>query len=122
MPVHAACSGANNGGCVLELLEAKGTGIFSMIDEEISVPKGSDEGLHIKVQQLGKGHPAFKMSRSGGPRLGFTIAHYAGAVTYDADGFLVKGSETPSFARFGDFVVDGASFTFNECRLFSGVV
>eukprot|EP01031_Cornospumella_fuschlensis_P031847 gene31847-38508_t len=33
----------------LDLLEAKVTGIFSMCDEEINVPKGSDEGFLQKV-------------------------------------------------------------------------
>jgi myosin heavy subunit len=35
----------------LDLLEAKATGVFSMLDEEISVPKGSDEGFLSKVFQ-----------------------------------------------------------------------
>jgi myosin heavy subunit len=34
----------------LDLMEAKGTGIFSMIDEEINVPKGSDQGFLSKVR------------------------------------------------------------------------
>ena len=31
------------------MLEAKNGGIFAMVDEEISVPKGSDEGFLKKV-------------------------------------------------------------------------
>jgi myosin heavy subunit len=33
----------------LDLLEMKATGIFAMIDEEINVPRGSDEGFRSKV-------------------------------------------------------------------------
>ncbi len=33
----------------LDLLEMKSTGIFSMIDEEISVPRGSDDGFRSKL-------------------------------------------------------------------------
>ena len=33
----------------LDLLELKSTGIFAMIDEEINVPKGSDEGFKSKL-------------------------------------------------------------------------
>ena len=35
----------------LDLLEMKGTGIFAMIDDEINVPKGSDDGFRSKVVQ-----------------------------------------------------------------------
>jgi hypothetical protein len=41
----------------LDLLELKPTGIFSMIDEEISVPRGSDEGLLSKIFQKYSSHP-----------------------------------------------------------------
>lgn len=33
----------------LDLLELKGSGVFSMCDEEINVPKGSDEGMLSKI-------------------------------------------------------------------------
>ena len=35
----------------LDLLEMKGTGVFAMIDDEINVPRGSDEGFRSKVVQ-----------------------------------------------------------------------
>jgi myosin heavy subunit len=35
----------------LDLLELKATGVFSMLDEEINVPKGSDEGFLGKLHQ-----------------------------------------------------------------------
>lgn len=41
----------------LDLLEMKQSGIFSMIDEEISVPRGSDEGLLSKIFQKHSTHP-----------------------------------------------------------------
>jgi myosin heavy subunit len=44
----ALCCCATSQAC-LDLLEMKGTGVFSMIDEEINVPKGSDEGFKSKL-------------------------------------------------------------------------
>lgn len=43
----------------LDLLEVKSTGIFSMVDEEIVVPRGSDESLLNKLMQKHAKHPSF---------------------------------------------------------------
>jgi myosin heavy subunit len=46
----------------LELLERKGAGILSMIDEEISVPKGTDDTLLNKIFKNYASHPNVKKS------------------------------------------------------------
>jgi hypothetical protein len=46
----------------LELLERKGAGILSMIDEEISVPKGTDDTLLNKIFKNYGTHPNVKKS------------------------------------------------------------
>ena len=69
----------------LDLLELKVTGIFSMCDEEINVPKGSDEGFlgkvlknHAQHQNMQKPKPkdCVEFSKC------FGVVHYAGTVFY----------------------------------------
>jgi hypothetical protein len=82
----------------LDLLEAKATGVFSMIDEEISVPKGSDEGVLSKILQKhadGK-HPNMIRPKAKDVQdflKNFGILHYAGPVFYNISGFLEKNKD-----------------------------
>ena len=85
---------ADNQPC-LTLLEQKGMGVFSMIDEEINVPRGSDEGFLHKVIKRHAGH---KNCEKPGPKalnshLCFDIIHYAGKVSYNVTGFLEKNKD-----------------------------
>ena len=80
----------------LDLLELKGTGVFSMVDEEISVPKGSDEGFLSKVFQKHEKHanmirPTAKSCKD--HLKNFGILHYAGPVFYNVTGFLEKNKD-----------------------------
>ena len=53
------------------------------------MPKGSDTGLLDKLFELaGTKHPSLRRP----PRVvhGFVLRHFAGEVTYDAEGFLNK--------------------------------
>jgi myosin heavy subunit len=80
----------------LELLESK-TGIFSMIDEEILVPKGSDAGFlskmfnkhakHAHLRKVGRKDNAIN------PDTSFVIKHYAADVCYDCLNFLDKNQD-----------------------------
>lgn len=83
----------------LDLLEMKVTGIFSMADEEINVPKGSDHGLLAKIyQRHGDGkHP--NLARPKAKDVidhlnNFGIIHYAGVVYYNSENFLEKNKDT----------------------------
>ena len=101
----------------LSVLERKPTGLLSMIDEEINVPKGSDMSLLNKIlnsqdkkdfigmsKPEGKGKGKSKasssspVSSSAPPRhlSSFTMKHYAGEVAYDIAGFLEKNKDTLS--------------------------
>jgi myosin heavy subunit len=82
----------------LDLLELGFTGIFSMIDEEINVPRGSDEQLLSKMFQKhlqhahferpkAKNHPSSVMDSL------FVVVHYAGPVGYNVGGFLEKNKD-----------------------------
>jgi myosin heavy subunit len=70
-----------------------------MIDEEINVPKGSDEGLLSKVFQKHGAHrsiqrPKPKVHKN--PQECFVVVHYAGEVAYNVIGFLEKNKDTLS--------------------------
>ena len=86
-------------GPTLELLEKKNTGIFAMIDEEIHVPKGSDDGfLHKAISAYDKKHKSFvkptsKNWRKDQQRCAFGIHHYAGEVFYNVEHFLEKNKD-----------------------------
>ena len=82
----------------LDLLELKTVGVFSMVDEEINVPKGNDDTLLTKVLQKhsdGK-HPNCLRP---GPKSCkehnkcFGILHYAGPVFYNVTNFLDKNKD-----------------------------
>uniref|UniRef100_A0A7S2FEI0 Uncharacterized protein n=2 Tax=Octactis speculum TaxID=3111310 RepID=A0A7S2FEI0_9STRA len=82
----------------LDLIEAKGTGIFPMIDEEINVPRGSDKSLLSKLQNKHGKHPNFKQRPPGklkvpNAQMCFGVEHYAGDVFYDITNFLEKNKD-----------------------------
>jgi myosin heavy subunit len=82
----------------LDLLEAKAVGIFSMCDEEINVPRGSDEGMLQKIYQKhcdGKHPNCLRPSVKDHKDFlrNFGILHYAGPVFYDVTGFLEKNKD-----------------------------
>ena len=80
----------------LDMLELKATGIFSMCDEEINVPKGSDDGFLAKVL---KGHSAHPNLQKPKPKdcqdftKCFGVVHYAGLVFYNVSNFLEKNKD-----------------------------
>jgi hypothetical protein len=77
---------------VLELITQKDGGIFTMLDEELVVPKGSDQGF---LDKMHKKHEKTKHYAKDfrNPTL-FVVKHYAGEVTYDGIGFLEKNRDT----------------------------
>lgn len=81
----------------LDLLEKpKGEGIFSMIDEEIAVPRGSDEGFLKKVITKHQKHESFGVPkpRDHNASISFIVHHYAGAVPYTVTNFLEKNKDS----------------------------
>jgi myosin heavy subunit len=83
----------------LDMLEKpKGEGIFSQIDEEISVPKGTDETLLKKILAKHAKHPNFAAPKPKdlNAQLVFIVIHYAGAVPYNVTAFLEKNRDAIS--------------------------
>ncbi|KAI9341648.1 P-loop containing nucleoside triphosphate hydrolase protein [Obelidium mucronatum] len=75
----------------IDLIEAKATGILAQLDEEVKLPKGSEESWMIKLDKTHDKNKYFSK-----PKLktnAFSIKHYAGEVLYTIDGFLEKNKD-----------------------------
>jgi hypothetical protein len=81
----------------LDLLEVKGEGIFAMIDEEINVPKGSDQGFLKKAISKHESNVNFDRPKTDkqcqDSKNCFGIVHYAGTVYYNVHNFLEKNKD-----------------------------
>eukprot|EP00040_Diaphanoeca_grandis_P030996 m.184588 g.184588 ORF g.184588 m.184588 type:complete len:972 (+) comp32197_c2_seq1:198-3113(+) len=67
-------------------------GLLALCDEECKVPRGSDAGLLNKMHTNLAKYKEYV--RPKGDALEFSIAHYAGLVAYDVQGFLDKNRDT----------------------------
>ncbi|XXG73765.1 hypothetical protein AAC387_Pa07g2616 [Persea americana] len=76
---------------VLDLMEKKPGGIIALLDEACMFPKSTHETFAQKMYQTYKGHKRFSKPKLS--RTDFTINHYAGDVTYQADQFLDKNKD-----------------------------
>lgn len=80
----------------LAMIERRSDGILAMCNEEVSVPKGSDENLiqkmHAQFSRKEK-HPRYKKGSPKTPQI-FVIYHYAGPVEYDSTGFLSRNRDS----------------------------
>lgn len=86
----------NNIAC-LELFEKKPIGIFSLTDQECLFPQGTDRALVAKYYgefQKKLAHPHFLPTAGFLRQTHFVVAHYAGKVTYTAEGFLAKNKDS----------------------------
>jgi len=103
--IHIPASAFVDNQPTLDLLEVPAKGVFSMIDEEINVPRGSDEGLLNKIFQAyntGKtgdvnNHPNLLKPKSKdcvNHMNNFGILHYAGPVFYNVANFLEKNKDS----------------------------
>jgi myosin-5 len=61
-------------------------GLLCMLEEQCKLPKGSDPNFVDKLHSTKSSALVIKKKRN---PTEFSIAHYAGEVTYDATGFLV---------------------------------
>ncbi|CAL9100420.1 unnamed protein product [Musa acuminata var. zebrina] len=76
---------------MLDLIEKKPGGIIALLDEACMFPKSTHETFAQKLYQTFKNNKRFvkpKLSRTD-----FTICHYAGEVTYQANHFLDKNKD-----------------------------
>ncbi|KAL8500655.1 hypothetical protein ACS0TY_020292 [Phlomoides rotata] len=76
---------------VLDLIEKKPGGIIALLDEACMFPKSTHETFAQKMYQTYKGHKRFSKPKLA--QTDFSINHYAGDVTYQADHFLDKNKD-----------------------------
>lgn len=90
----------------IALLEKSPFGLIALLDEEIVIPKGSDEKLLEKIfsKHMKKDLLSQAMSRKEtNAQSKFVLNHFAGEVAYDIRGFLEKNRDAvpPSFLDIG---------------------
>ena len=78
---------------IIELLDSKGS-ILSMLDEELAMPKATDQSFCSKVFKTHAKHPRLIVPKFQGA-VNFGINHFAGKVDYDCKGFLEKNIDKP---------------------------
>eukprot|EP00397_Hematodinium_sp_SG-2012_P000681 GEMP01000682.1.p1 GENE.GEMP01000682.1~~GEMP01000682.1.p1 ORF type:complete len:1744 (+),score=360.23 GEMP01000682.1:121-5352(+) len=79
---------------IVNLMTQRGMGIFSALDEECKLLKGTEKALCAKLWKLHDQHPNFRYKRN--KPTSFMILHYAGPVDYLADGFIDKNKDSLS--------------------------
>lgn len=77
---------------LLDLFMQRPTGLLALCDEEALFPKGSDDSMVLKFHENLNGKKGYQKPRGNAPQ--FTIHHYAGAVEYQAAGFIEKNRDT----------------------------
>eukprot|EP00944_MAST-04C_sp_MAST-4C-sp1_P004336 g4336.t1 len=105
---------------VLDMFEKKPKGLLLLLDEEVRLPRGSDEGF---LHKICKEHAVGKKSRLLERRKGhktarnqFWIQHFADYVKYDIDGFLDKNKD--ELGKNLDDVVKTSSVNLVKTHLF----
>lgn len=77
---------------IIDMLEKKRTGLFAMMDEEMTVPRGSDESLLSKIVKAYGTHPNYRKNLKDAATK-FGVLHFAGEVQYTINGFLDKNRD-----------------------------
>ncbi|CAM9589718.1 unnamed protein product [Chrysoparadoxa australica] len=71
---------------VVDVIEKKPYGIMLLLDEEVRIPRGTDEAWAGKCKEHNKGNAC--LPQAGSSARCFVLKHYAGSVTYDVTGFV----------------------------------
>jgi len=76
---------------IIDLIQAKQVSIFTLLDEECRLPKGSDQAFVQKLWKTFDKNPRFKVE----PRkpTSFSVIHFAGTVSYDTARFMEKNMD-----------------------------
>ncbi|KAK7866674.1 hypothetical protein R5R35_006058 [Gryllus longicercus] len=90
----------DNQDCI-DLIETKGGGIFSLLDEESKLPKHSAQHFTMEVHRQWTSHFRLALPRASKLKAhreirddeGFMIRHYAGAVCYQTAQFIEKNND-----------------------------
>jgi myosin heavy subunit len=104
----------------LELLEDSSVGVLAVLNEQLRLPKTSDEKFATALYQKCGSHPFFRATKTEIGKSEFTILHYACPVTYQAAGFLDK-NRTESPKELYDALKNSSSILMNSLYQASGV-
>jgi len=78
---------------VLDLIEKKHSGIFSILDEQCRLAKCTDQSFASATYDKCGEHPRFYANRTQKAMGRFAISHYAGIVEYTSESFLNKNKD-----------------------------
>jgi myosin heavy subunit len=78
---------------VLDLIEKRGTGILSILDDQCRAPGPSDKAFALDVYKQCSGTSRFEATRKQTATLHFSVEHYAGPVEYSVEGFVEKNRD-----------------------------
>jgi myosin heavy subunit len=78
---------------VLDLIEKRGTGILSILDDQCRAPGPSDRAFAQNVYNNCKGTTRLTVSRKQRATNQFSVHHYAGPVEYTTEGFTEKNRD-----------------------------
>ena len=78
---------------MLDLIETRHTGIFSILDEQCKLAKCTDSSFSRALYEKCSDHSRFGSDRTQKARGYFFVQHYAGIVEYDTASFLDKNKD-----------------------------
>jgi myosin heavy subunit len=84
---------SDNEPCI-DLLEKSREGVFAIMDEELKLPRGSDEGFLSKLSKRHAGHANLGKTPPKLASTHFVIVHFAGEVQYEITQMLSKNKDT----------------------------
>lgn len=121
-----------NNRVVCELIEATPKGIFAFLDEECTMPRGSDATFHTKIFDHLGSHPHLLKAGAGKVKTeasdkNYVIKHFAGDVEYITTDFTMKNKdlvwkdlillgESSGLELFSELYPKGASDKFSKKR------
>ena len=105
---------------ILDLIEKKHSGIFSILDEQCRLAKCTDQSFATATDEKCSQNPRYDSNRTQRARGLFSVQHYAGVVEYDSKSFLDKNKdEQPKEAT--DFLLSSSAAIFVELgKILSG--
>ena len=78
---------------VLDLIDKRGSGILSILDDQCRAPGTSDKSFALDVYKKCKDQPRFGATRKQTATLTFSVYHYACPVEYTTTGFTEKNRD-----------------------------
>jgi len=78
---------------LIDMFMGKPVGILSLLDEECTFPKASDQSFVDKIEKAFVGHDSYSKPEKSRGYPAFGIQHFAGVVEYNATNFLEKNRD-----------------------------